>query len=43
MYLYINDPEYSSQYMCILTPVKYNAGDKVFMLEKNNYITVSKT
>lgn len=41
-YLYIEEPEYASQYTCILTPVKYKTGDKVFVLEKNNYIIVSK-
>jgi hypothetical protein len=42
MYLYIKEPVYASQYMCILTLVKYKTGDNVFVLEKNNYITVSK-
>jgi len=43
MYLYIKEPEYASQYMCILTPVEYKTGDKVFVFEKNNYISLSKT
>jgi hypothetical protein len=42
MYLYTKEPEYASQYMCILTSVKYNTGDKVLVFEKNNCITVSK-
>jgi hypothetical protein len=43
MYLYIKEPEYAYQYMCIVTPVEYMTGDKVFVFEKNNYITLSKT
>lgn len=41
LYLYLKVPEYASQYMCILTPVEYKVGDKVFVMEKNNFITVS--
>jgi hypothetical protein len=37
-YLYVEEPLYAQQYLCILSTIQFKAGDRVFVVEKNKRV-----